>query len=176
MNSTVLLVAEDSFFLQNLSGSLKRLNTFVMTAENKHEALEVCANHPVDVALLDIRQHGRDAMQILARLKKAKPETEVILLSGPDNIAAAIEGMRRGASDDITIPCDIAALHQKVNNALRRIKERTEARKKRFLLDIFEDTMVAAAFAQAGEFETAREIQADSGTNSFRKKRSQPKR
>jgi DNA-binding NtrC family response regulator len=170
MNSTVLLVAEDSFFLQNLSGSLKCLNTFVMTAGNKHEALEVCANHPVDLALLDIRRLDKDAMQILARLKKAKPETEVILLSGPDNIAVAIEGMRQGASDDITIPCDIAVLHQKVKNALRRIRERAETRKKRSLLDIFEDTMVAATFAQAGEFETALKIKADSGTNSIRKK------
>lgn len=174
MSSTVLLVAEDSFFLQNLSGTLKRLNAYVMTAGSKHEALEVCANHPIDLALLDIRRQGKDAMQVLARLKKTKPDTEVILLSGPSNIALAIEGMRQGASDDITVPCDIEVLHQKVNNALHRIRARAAARKKRSLLDIFGDTMVAATFAQAGEFETAQKIYSDGCANSFRRKGSQP--
>ena len=94
MSSTVLLVVEDSSFLENLSGSLKCLKASVVTAGSKHEALEVCSsNREVDLVLLDIRQQGNDAMQVLARLKKNQPETEVILLSDSQNITFAIEGM-----------------------------------------------------------------------------------
>jgi DNA-binding NtrC family response regulator len=173
MSSTVLLVAEDPFFLQNLSGNLKQLRALVVTAESNHEALEVCANHEVDLALLDIRQQGREAMQVLARLKKNQPETEVILLSGPDNIAVAIEGMQQGAYDDIPIPCDRETLLQKVKSALKRKKARVCASRKRSLLNVFEDTMVAAAYAQAGEFDTAQKIHTEGCINSFRKKRSE---
>ena len=162
MNSTVLLFVEDPFFLESLSGNLKQLRASVVKAGSKHEALEVCSNQEVDLALLDIRQQGQDAMQVLARLKKNKPETEVILLSGPDNIAAVIDGMRQGASDDITVPCEVESLLRKIKSALKRKKGREGASGKRSLLNVFENAMVAATFAQAGEFETAQNIYDDS--------------
>jgi len=164
MNSTVLLVVEDPFFLQNLSENLKRLKALVVTAGSKHEALEVCANHEVDLALLDIRQQGNDAMQILARLKKNQPEAEVILLSDPENIAFAMEGMRQGASDEITVPFDIDSFKKTIKSALRRIQVHRKVCRKRTLLNVFEDTMMAATFAEAGEFETAQDMYKGDGT------------
>lgn len=157
MNSTVLLVVDDSSFSQSLSGSLKRLKASVLTAANKREALEVCSSRDVDLALLDIRQKGKDAMQVLARLKKNQPETEVILLSDPKNIALAMQGMQQGASDDIIVPFDIDSFRKKIKSALKRRK----ARQQRNLINIFEDTMVAATFAQAGEHKTAQKIYED---------------
>jgi len=163
MSSTVLILVEDSSFLENLSESLKRLKASVVKAGNKHEALEVCSNHEVDLALLDVRCQGKDAMQVLARLKKSQPETEVILLSDPKNIAFAIEGMRQGASDDITVPFDIDSFTKAIKSALRRRKARLEASRKRTLLNVFEDTMMAATFAEAGEFETAQNMSTGEG-------------
>jgi len=158
MNSTVLLVVDDSSFSQSLSESLKRLKASVLTAANKREALEVCSSRDVDLALLDIRQKGKDAMQVLARLKKNQPETEVILLSDPGNIALAMEGMSQGASEDITVPFDIDTFRKTVTNALRRRNAHIKAGRKRSLLDVFADTMMAATFAEAGEFDTAQNM------------------
>lgn len=159
MSSTVLLVMEDSSFLENLSESLKRLKASVVKAGSKQEALEACSNHEVDLALLDIRQQqGKDAMQILARLKKNQPETEVILLSDPKNIAFSMEGMLQGASDDISVPFDVDSFKKTIKSALRRRKAHLVASRKRTLLNVFEDTMMAATFAEAGEFETAQNI------------------
>ena len=163
MNSTVLLVVDDSSFSQSLSGSLKRLKASVLTASNKREALEVCSSRDVDLALLDIRQKGKDAMQVIARLKKNQPETEVILLSDPGNIALAMEGMRQGASEDITVPFDIDTFRKTIKNALRRRNAHIKAGRKRSLLDVFADTMMAATFAEAGEFDTAQNMCRDYG-------------
>ena len=157
MDSTVLLVAEDALFMQNLSESLKHFKASIMTAESIHEALEVCANCELDLALLDIRQKGSDAMQILSGLKKNQPDTEVILLSDPKNIAIVMQGMKHGASDDIIVPFDIDSFRKKIKSALKRRK----ARHKRSLLNVFEETMVAATFAQAGEHETAKKFYED---------------
>ncbi|MCK5230393.1 MAG: response regulator [Desulfobulbaceae bacterium] len=131
MGPTVLLVVQDAFFLHNLSGNLSLLKASVVTAGSKHEALEICSNHEIDLALLDIRQQGNDAMQVLANLKKNQPETEVILLSDPENIALAMEGMRQGASDDITVPFDIDSLRKKIKSALKRRKVRLKASRNR---------------------------------------------
>lgn len=175
MSSTVLLVVEDSSFLENLSGSLKRLKASVVTAGSKNEALEVCSNHEVDLALLDIRQQGSDAMQILARLKKNQPETEVILLSDSKNIAFAMEGMRQGASDDITVPFDIDSFIKTIKSALRRRKAHLKAHRKRTLLNVFEDTMMAATFAEAGEFDTAQKIYRGDGDKKISAVKSEPR-
>jgi DNA-binding NtrC family response regulator len=161
MNSTVLLVAEDSFFLQNLSETLKRLRASVITAAGRNEALDICTRHDFDLALLDIRHQGHDAIQVLARLKRNQPETEVILLSNPENISLAMEGMRQGAYDDITVPFDIDLLRKKIKSALKRRTSRVKAGRKPALLNVLEDTMMAAAFAEAGEFETAKKIYQD---------------
>jgi DNA-binding NtrC family response regulator len=133
-------------------------------AGSKHEALEVCSNQDVDLALLDIRKQGEDAMQILTSLKKNQPETEVILLSNQENIALAMEGMQQGATDDIIVPFDVESFLNKIKSALKRRKARIRTRCKSTLLNTFEDAMVAATFAQAGEFETAKKIYQD-GTN-----------
>lgn len=169
MNSTVLLVAENSLFLQNLSSSLRHFKASIITAGSKHEALEVCSNRKVDLALLDIRERSNDAMQILARLKKNQPETEVILLSDTQHIAQAMEGMQQGASDDISVPFDINLFRNKIKSALRRHR----ARRKRTLLNIFGDAMVAATFAESGEHEIAKEIYKNRSAVNFAAKKTE---
>ena len=135
----------------------------ILKAGNKHEALEVCSTQKVDLALLDIRQQGNDAMQVLARLKKNQPDSEVILLSDSENISFAMEGMRQGAFDEITVPFEIDSLRKTIDRALQRRKARQKRSQKGNLLDVFENTMMAATFAEAGEFETAQNICNDGG-------------
>lgn len=161
MDGTVLLFVDDPFFLKSMCHSLKHLKTSVITAGNRQEALELCSNYEVDLALLDVRQQGHEAMQVLARLKKSQPDTEVILLSDPDHVAEAMEGMRHGAYEDITVPFELNSFIKKIQSALRRRKARRTMGRHESVLDMFENTMVAATFAQAGEFETAREINRD---------------
>jgi DNA-binding NtrC family response regulator len=156
MSSTVLLLAKDVLFLYNLTENFKRFKSWVITAANKQEALEACSNYDVDLALLDIRCQGSDALQVLASLKKYQPETEVILLSDSKHINIAMEGMQQGAYDDISVPFEIDAFNKKVQNALRRRRIRLKARYR--LLNVFEKTMVAAAFAEAGEFDMAQKL------------------
>lgn len=167
MSSTVLLVVNDSSFLENLANNFNRFRASIIMARNKHEALEACSDKEVDLALLDIRQQGHDAMQVLTRLKKKQPGAEVILLSDPANIAFAMEGMRQGASDDITVPFEVGSFRKTIRAALRRRKTHLQASRKRSMLKYFEDTMVAATYAQAGDFETAQNVLSDADRQEY---------
>ena len=158
MGATVLLVVEDIFFQRSLADNLKKVKVSVITAGNKFEALEACANHDIDLALLDIRRQGNDAMQILARLKKNHSDTEVILISNEGNIAMSMAGMQQGATDDIIVPFDTGVLVKKIRAALKRIRARSRAKRKTSLFSVFENAMMAATFAEAGEFDTAEKI------------------
>jgi hypothetical protein len=65
--------------------------------------------------------------------------------------------MRAGASHELSAPFDTAALRSAVSAALRRRNKRLGGAKLS-LLERFERAMSAATFAQAGEFDTAREM------------------
>ena len=56
------------------------------------------------------------------------------------------------------MPNLINSFRKKIQSALRRRKAHLVANRKRTLLNVFEDTMMAATFAEAGEFETAQDI------------------
>ncbi len=108
----------------------------------------------VDVLLLDIRDEGEKALSWLALVKEMMVDIEVLLINRPGEINIAMEGMRIGASDELTTPFDTAILKKKVLAAARRRKRRLKGRRGEFL-GMFQKAMAAATFAQAGEFETA---------------------
>jgi DNA-binding NtrC family response regulator len=168
MARAVLLVFNETDFLEKLKEKLKWLRSPLLTAANIKELEDVCAKMVIDVVLLDVRQKGSDALGVLAILQQKQPEAQVILVSSQDNISMAMEGMRHGAADEITVPLDIGSLKQKVTAALARKKALTRKTKSSFR-KAFEDVMVAATFAQAGEFETARETLSDDQQRSGKK-------
>lgn len=115
------------------------------------------AEEQVDVLLLDVRKPEGGILRWLASIKGAFPTIEVILLGLAGEIGVSIEGMRAGASNELSIPFDTATLRSAISDALRRRHKRLSGAKPS-LLYRFQQAMTAATFAQAGEFETAREI------------------
>jgi DNA-binding NtrC family response regulator len=120
----------------------------------------IAAEERLDVVVLDVRG-GEDALLgWLAALKRALPAVEVVLLGRPGDVATSIAAMRAGASAELSAPVDLSALRRAVSAALRRRSKRLHAAKPS-LLERFHRALSAATFAQAGEFETARELLAD---------------
>jgi len=120
----------------------------------------VAAEERLDVVLLDVRRCEDSLLAWLAALKRALPAVEVILLGLPGQVAISIGAMRAGASTELSAPFDLATLRGAVSAALRRRRKRLDVARPS-LLERFQRAMSAATFAQAGEFETAREILAE---------------
>ncbi len=158
MNPKILMVVQDAFFMDALADKLRKQKMSVLTKKSGQGVSDILRSRNIDVVLLDVRFRKEEAMQDLDSVKRLQPEAEVILLSSTDNIAFSMEGMRRGASDDITVPFDVDTLIGKIREACRRKREKTRCKRRRSIFSIFEDAMVAATFAQAGEFESAKEI------------------
>lgn len=115
------------------------------------------ADEPADVVLLDVRRREDALLAWLDALKRARPDVEVILLTLPGQVAISIAAMRAGASSELSAPFDLATLRAAVSTALRRRRKRLGAGRPS-LLERFQRAMTAATFAQAGEFDTAREL------------------
>lgn len=112
----------------------------------------------VDVALLDIRGMSDDAYGQLTAIRQRYPGVEVVLVNKPDNVAASIAGMRAGAGDELILPFDTAALEKAVDEACKRRRAARDKATRKPLLTRFSEAMMAATFAQAGDFDGALEL------------------
>ena len=69
------------------------------------EALEKLEqNDDIEVVILDVKMPGMDGIEVLKKIKRHFPLTEVIMLTGHATIESAIEGMRLGAFDYLMKP------------------------------------------------------------------------
>ena len=130
MRPRILIVLQDNFFLETLADKLRQRKMSVLTADIGHGVLGIPSGTHADIVLLDARYKGKGTMRTLSSVKREQPDAEIILISSPDNIALSMQGMREGASDDITVPFDIEDLIEKVREALARKKTRSKKRGK----------------------------------------------
>jgi DNA-binding NtrC family response regulator len=67
-----------------------------------------------------------DGIEALGAIKKLKPLTEVLMLTGHGTIETAIEGMKIGAYDFLLKPCKMDVLLEKIQGAYERKSEHEE--------------------------------------------------
>lgn len=119
-NFNVLLVDDETEFLDTLVKRIKKRDVNVTGVESGEKALVFLGEQPVDVVVLDVRMPGMDGIETLRELKKRHPLVEVILLTGHASLEVAIEGMELGAFDYLMKPIDIDELLYKLEDANKK--------------------------------------------------------
>jgi DNA-binding NtrC family response regulator len=122
----VLIVDDEKEFVDLVSERLTMRDYDVTACYSGEEALETVKGYNFDIVILDILMPGIDGIETLREIKRIKPLTEVILLTGHAAVDTAIEGMKLGAYDYLTKPCDISDLVTKLNKAHDRKAEHEE--------------------------------------------------
>jgi DNA-binding NtrC family response regulator len=116
----VLLVDDETDFLETLVKRLAKRNLAVSGVESGESALAALEATPVDVVVLDVRLPGIDGVETLRRIKQTSPLIEVILLTGHANMEVAVQGMELGAFDYLIKPVDIDELLYKMQDAYKK--------------------------------------------------------
>lgn len=118
---SVLMVDDEAKFRETTSKILRKRGFDATMAGSGEEALELLKDRSRDVVVLDIRMPGMDGHEALARIKKIRPEAQVIMLTGHGDVDSAKESLEKGAYDYLNKPCDIDLLTSKINHAYRAI-------------------------------------------------------
>jgi len=139
----VLMVDDEEDFVKTLAERMKMRDLDSDVALDGEQALQIVKDQVPDVMVLDLKMPGIDGMEVLRRVRKAYPQVQVIILTGHGSEKDEAEARRLGAFAYLQKPVDIEKLIQTLKNAYKKK---------------LEDSMVAAAFAEEGEFRTAREI------------------
>ncbi|MGH9257388.1 MAG: sigma-54-dependent transcriptional regulator [Vicinamibacterales bacterium] len=81
---------------------------------------------PPDIVLLDVAMPGMDGLQTLKALKAARPEVQVIMLSGREQAPIIVEAVRLGAADYVVKPGDPEGLGEiALDSAIKQAIERS---------------------------------------------------
>lgn len=126
MKPRLLLVDDEEMFLEYLSKRLRNLRYDVTTCLTGEEVLEKLRQCDCDVVILDVLMPGIDGLETLVEIKKMKPLTEVIMLTGHASMESGINGMRMGAFDYLRKPFDTDELVSKIDRAYERKIEQEE--------------------------------------------------
>jgi DNA-binding NtrC family response regulator len=116
----LLLVDDEEHFLVSASKVFQRRGITVLTADRGTRALEILAEHPVDVVILDVKMPGLGGIETLERMHANYPELKVILLTGHATMESAADGMRLGAAGYLVKPVDLHELLDKAIQACGR--------------------------------------------------------
>lgn len=100
----------------------------VMTAENGQIALDLLAQEPVDLLLLDLKMPVMGGEEVLELAGEKYPHLPVIIITGHGTVDTAVECMKKGAYDFITKPFQIDQFRLVVNRAVEKRKLERKAR------------------------------------------------
>ncbi len=118
-NQKILLVDDESEFVDTLVERLKLRGYNAVSANDGATALLVVENDRPDMVVLDLKMPGLGGMDVLREIKKNNTELPVILLTGHGSTKEGIEGMQLGAFDYLVKPINIDELIQKINEAIQ---------------------------------------------------------
>jgi DNA-binding NtrC family response regulator len=119
-----VLIVDDDRDLRAILGALFEDEFQVMEADTGAALQKAFALEQPDVVVLDVKLPDADGLDLLPQLKKRWPDTEVIVLTGYDDVSMAVEAGKRGAYNFVTKPFENTKLLTDVRCALER-KEQT---------------------------------------------------
>jgi len=116
----VLIVDDEAGFLRVIQKRMNKRGLDVTAANSGSEAIGILRKRDFDVAIVDLKMEDMDGIEVLKIFKKMVPSLPVIMLTGHGSGEAAREGIRQGAYDYLTKPCDLNELIAKIKEAAVR--------------------------------------------------------
>jgi len=122
---TLLVVDDEEGPRQSLRMIFKDEYHLLM-AEDGPKAIELAKQHPIDLALLDIRMPGMSGIEVLERLKYVNPNIEAIMITAFETTDTIRQALRLRASDYINKPFEVQTIRAAVSQAMQRRRLESE--------------------------------------------------
>jgi DNA-binding response OmpR family regulator len=116
----ILIVEDESAIADFLERGLKGEGFTVETVADGSEGERLALDHAFDLVVLDRMLPGRDGLEVLAAIRRAKPALPVIMLTARTAVADRVEGLDQGATDYVTKPFSFEELAARVRAHLRQ--------------------------------------------------------
>jgi len=114
----ILVMEDDLSVAKGLEMVLSEEGYMVNLAGTGELALEAFKQKRFDLLVADLRLPDIDGMEVIKQVKEAKPETEVIVITGYGTTATAVEAMKLGVHDFLPKPFTEDQIKAAIDEAL----------------------------------------------------------
>jgi two-component system, OmpR family, response regulator CpxR len=124
MPTKVLLVDDEREFVQTLSERLSMREVGSHVVYDGEAALDIMAEDEPEVMVLDLKMPGIDGIEVLKRAKLARPDVEIIILTGHGSETDREMCMKLGAFAYLQKPVDIELLSETLKKANEKVRQK----------------------------------------------------
>ena len=118
----ILLAEDDRTIAKGIVFVLQQARMVVDLAETGAEAMELAKLYDYDAIILDVMLPDIEGYEVVRRLRSARKESPVLMLSAQNRAQAKIRGLQAGADDYLAKPFDSEELVARVQAIIRRSK------------------------------------------------------
>ena len=123
----VLLVEDDSATAQGIEMMLRSEGYVCDATDMGEDGLEIGKLYDYDIIVLDLMLPDIDGYEVLRRLRAARVQTPILILSGLSGLDDKIKGLGVGADDYLTKPFDKRELIARIQAIVRRSKGHSDS-------------------------------------------------
>jgi DNA-binding NtrC family response regulator len=115
----VLIAEDEPDILDSLRDLVRDLGHRVTTARNGAQAMSLLDRRAFDLTILDIRLPKVDGMTLFRRIRRDRPDSQVILMSAYGTVSDAVNAMKEHAAHYLSKPFDLEELATLVDGVAR---------------------------------------------------------
>jgi DNA-binding response OmpR family regulator len=116
----VLVVEDEPRMSELLRQGLEEEGHSVVLTGNGRDALAMAESHPFDAIVLDVMLPGLDGFSVAKRLRSARNQTPILMLTARDATTDIVEGLNLGADDYLVKPFSFEVLLARLRAVSRR--------------------------------------------------------
>ncbi|MCP5373988.1 MAG: sigma-54-dependent Fis family transcriptional regulator [Hyphomicrobiales bacterium] len=114
----ILITDDDAAICRSLELHYRQQGHDIVTAGNAAEAMARVEAEPFDAVVTDIRMPGEDGLSLMRRIRAARPNLPVIVMTAFQDLDSTVSAMQGGAVDYVPKPIDIGDLDTALDRAM----------------------------------------------------------
>jgi len=107
---TLLIVDDDAPFRDRLARAMQKRGFNVRQTDSVAAGIAEAEGNPPAYAILDLRLLDGSGLDIVTALRRVRPDSRIVILTGYGNIATAVAAVKAGAVDYLAKPADADAI------------------------------------------------------------------
>ncbi|HEY2161396.1 MAG TPA: response regulator transcription factor [Solirubrobacteraceae bacterium] len=119
LNPLILVIEDEPGIVDFLERGLAAHGFQVVSATDGDSGIEQALSADLDLVVLDLMLPGRSGLDVLSRLREAKPTLPVIVLTAQGEVEHRVTGLDAGAADYIVKPFSLTELAARIRAQLR---------------------------------------------------------
>jgi DNA-binding NtrC family response regulator len=164
--NTILVIDDEKSLVELLTVVFRKEGYRVKTNGGTPNVLDLVESEDFDLAVTDIKMPQVDGMDVLRRIKAAKPLVPVVMITAYGSVKQAVDALKLGALDYVMKPFDVEELKIIVAHGLesRRLREENILLKRAFKTEASFENMIGRSRAMREVFGLIEKVAATDST------------